>query len=1220
MASSLLNESLDSTFLQINDLDNKNEHYVSSHKFNLFQQFFIIGLDPKILYNINEIELSSLPQPFLEPKIISKYPNTDLPYLYIPDNIIASHCFPNGLKSKIIKNIKKESLKEGNFIFSLENQGYEDKESSLRTKRVYYTCYYFYESIEDYRHCINLRKNIKNKNLELNKNMYIPKVICISSFIPFFSQTTLILKYLKQYVDKYSYKNYYLNNDNNQKNNNGKKLNLIPIEKIIEGIIFNIPSLPRAKYTLQLSNDTFELPIKGINNEIHFIISPPNRLPLPLIDFSPLMYFFQIDDILEIIKWIILEVPILFFCDDIKDLTYTIEGLLSLIYPFEYAYPVVSILPEINYPLISIMRHFIFGINYKYSKDIFVKKGINVQNHNLLIVVRIEKRFDEIINFREKDKLNTNPITILRSDKNRPILKLDQLGSYYNENNQQELKRVEQGYAKKQKISFPIHHKDKSKKRFIDTVDLKAKEISVQKKRNLNKEDYNKIISGELCDTMFNFFISLLFNYQEFCFKLVKRQDTDEKIEDKNPFYKYYEKDDIIEQKYNENKIDIDDIFNVNDFLNTIPQLDKYFYSHFLSTKLFYNFMMKKIFPLSVQDKLDILYFDEKINERQAKETGNKKFTSPFLKNELKNLKENIILSSFRKPITQDYTEFLLSPQNQFRALNYFQYIKKEEKKIIIKDDDMNNNDDDINDVSFCYFVFPKLLNDDIFYKEEYTIEKFWAPERDIFTSSNSNCIFNQFEKEGNIIVNSPEMTQKYIDYNYSLNLVSTFNIKIKDFIHLLWLQYFAKTFHYSLLSEKKIQFDQMMTVLKTIQFVDQNTYNMLFWTINKYGDRNMNQDLFINLKNKSYISFLALREKTKQQNNFIRYNDNLEEEEEKNENLKNKSLMIFDETSNCENLQCNEPYNVQMKFLFNESISNDVNFIKFKCDKCQMEQYIWVKSVYDNGLGKGFNINFRLISPIALLKRKWFQDQLDLDISFISKEHIEPYMSAMFYFYLQGIYCGFMIPPRKKNIQYQIEHKDIYNVEINKNNKTNTGTSGANVINNNEDKNKPGKIEKKEIVNNNMEKAELKSTKTIEDNNKNYILVKSVSQNYLKTLKKKKTFVINNYNTQSRNVIFSRNNNTINYDNKFKNSVDLERDAVDLDISGDNKGLFEYKSNSKDKKKKKNPFKKKAPIISLNSRILKKNPSGYLNTSRNNEEYSLSSQNSFEFFKIKKK
>ena len=86
------------------------------------------------------------------------------------------------------------------------------------------------------------------------------------------------------------------------------------------------------------------------------------------------MYFFQIDDIFEIIKWIILEVPILFFCENLKDLTYTIEGLVSLIYPFEYSYPVISILPEINYPFILFLKHFIFGINHKYTKDIFIQK------------------------------------------------------------------------------------------------------------------------------------------------------------------------------------------------------------------------------------------------------------------------------------------------------------------------------------------------------------------------------------------------------------------------------------------------------------------------------------------------------------------------------------------------------------------------------------------------------------------------------------------------------------------------------------------------------------------------------------------------------------------------------------------------------------------------------------------------------------------------------
>ena len=500
MANFLLNESVDTTFLQINDLGNKNEHYVSSHKFNLFQQFFIIGLDPKVLYNINEVEILTLPSQYLEPKIISKYPNTQLPYLCIPDNIISSHCFPNGLKNKIIQTDKKELLKEEYFIFSIENQGYEDKENSLRTKRVYYTCYLFYEFIEDYRNCINLRKNIKNKNVELNKNYYIPKVICFSSFIPFYQQTTVILQNLKQYIDKYSYKNCCLNANKNDKNDDVEK-NLIPIEKIIEGLIFNIPSLPRAKYTIKIPNDTFGISYKEnnkqiknnkdknskqeyYNKEVVFQIAPVNKIPMPLIDYSQLMYYFQIDDIFEIIKWIILEVPIIFFCDNIKELTYTIEGIMALIYPFEYSYPIISILPEKNYPLISIMNHFVFGINCKYNKEIFSQKGINIQNQNLLIVVKIEKRFNEITNFKEKEKAINSPIVILKSDKYRPVLKLDQLNSYYNEKNQQELKKLEQGNTKRQKISLPMHNKEKYKKKFIDNVELKVKEIcSNQKKR-----------------------------------------------------------------------------------------------------------------------------------------------------------------------------------------------------------------------------------------------------------------------------------------------------------------------------------------------------------------------------------------------------------------------------------------------------------------------------------------------------------------------------------------------------------------------------------------------------------------------------------------------------------------------------------------------------------------------------------------------------------------
>ena len=89
---------------------------------------------------------------------------------------------------------------------------------------------------------------------------------------------------------------------------------------------------------------------------------------------------------------------------------------------------------------------------------------------------------------------------------------------------------------------------------------------------------------------------------------------------------------------------------------------------------------------------------------------------------------------------------------------------------------------------------------------------------------------------------------------------------------------------------------------------------------------------------------------------------------------------------------------------------------IKFKCEKCKKEQNVTIKAIYYNEQGKNFNINFKLISPLALLKRKWFQDKLDLDLYLVIKEHLEPYLSALFYFNLQQIYHDFIIPPKINN------------------------------------------------------------------------------------------------------------------------------------------------------------------------------------------------------------
>ena len=51
----------------------ENINELLAHKFNLFQQFFVIGFDPKIMYNIHKMDLTKLPNELSLPKIISKY-------------------------------------------------------------------------------------------------------------------------------------------------------------------------------------------------------------------------------------------------------------------------------------------------------------------------------------------------------------------------------------------------------------------------------------------------------------------------------------------------------------------------------------------------------------------------------------------------------------------------------------------------------------------------------------------------------------------------------------------------------------------------------------------------------------------------------------------------------------------------------------------------------------------------------------------------------------------------------------------------------------------------------------------------------------------------------------------------------------------------------------------------------------------------------------------
>ena len=1123
---------------------------LSGHKYNLYQHFFIVGLDPKLMNSINKIELKTYPESYLSPKIISKYPPNEINYLNIPDTIIASHCFPNGIKQIIIDSNdinNQQGLKnQTSFVFSLENQYIEDKACSLRTNRLYFTCLLFYENIDDYQEYISRKNNKSNKygldlfNIEEVKNqgILIPKVICLSSFQPYFEQSKAILENLKNYVDNYLHNK--ITNDN---------FNIYPIENIIRGLIYNLPALPRANIVLKLNKDTFEISSikkddnicgmdnidkknkKITNNEIIFSESLFNKQPRNIVNYSILMRYFRIREVFEIIKFILLEEPMLFFCDDIYVLTHIIEGLLSLIYPFEYQYPVISVLPEENYSLISMFKHFIFGINYKYKEDIFQKKGISLDDKKYIIIVKIEKRFEKIINTEEEDKIKYSVITSILSDVTKPCVKIE-----IDKMNDSDiiLDNIESEYdIEKRKLTLPMHYFEKCTKRLEKGTLEKCKEYaSKHKKKKLTIEEKENIFNSEIRRIFIYFFSCILLRYQSFCIKFDKIVDiidtpysnnsnnnkilettlitnSKEEKSTKEDFEFVYGRSPDLEEKYLLNKLKITDIFYCKNFIEDTdtPKLDRPFYKNLFETQTFFHFLKKKIFPNSTQDKLDILFFDCKVNEKLSRGSRKIKVETKFFNVDIENLNKDININSFKREPSIRFRDFLMKKNNYKKAINYYQIISKKKKTsndninndnnenannsdnetnndsglfIIslhqVNDDNEDNlisnkkssnnlvldKDDDDNDekkITFSYYVFPKLLFDDVFYKEniildELEMENNHLRNRNNYNIKNSIYLYNHFETEAINFIKNPNIEQNYKMYDYNINVRYNYNYEYEETISKLWLLYLAKTFHSITFSKKRYYFEEILMFLNDKENrIDENTIILLFNAINKYGDKKMNQELFIFLEKKKYINYLCLREKTKPDNNFIKYmnstskyylgknrgstnpeeiitkmdDSNFEANRIKIEKNINRKLFDFYIHSYCSpnlsendigNKACGEPLIINIKdiFKYDNFKRSNKKYLEIQCPKCKKVQNVTISCFFNDENDNKIQIHFYLRSPLELLKKSWFKKNNKLDILYISEKYSEEYLSALFYFYEEGFPCNFLIPKGLSN------------------------------------------------------------------------------------------------------------------------------------------------------------------------------------------------------------
>ena len=147
--------------------------------------------------------------------------------------------------------------------------------------------------------------------------------------------------------------------------------------------------------------------------------------------------YFSIDDIIKIFKYILYEIPLLFFSEDKSLLSLFIDTFLTVLSPFKYIFPHISVLPKKLYGLIHSEQKFIFGIPQNYSETFFENNNIELDKTIVVINISFDQKKNPIIKIDEKifdnkekfiieiNDFHPNEDYIMINENKTPILSVD---------------------------------------------------------------------------------------------------------------------------------------------------------------------------------------------------------------------------------------------------------------------------------------------------------------------------------------------------------------------------------------------------------------------------------------------------------------------------------------------------------------------------------------------------------------------------------------------------------------------------------------------------------------------------------------------------------------------------------------------------------------------------------------------------------------------------
>ena len=1008
--------------------------YHQTSKNNLIQSFYIIGLSLNDFFVINQKEktgefidifkekIEDIPK--LTPKIITKFPNIKNSINTISDDLVVDHCFPNGFL-KIFKKPKGEA--EPNFFqFEIDNipQNYQNEEQKIYSK-IYFTCLEIGESISDYfqykKEIINLifkYKSIKILNFDKNepggvdsKNKFseilIPKVLCFSSVLPFYNELSQLLKSIYDYsLSK-------------------KDFSSLPLEKVIENIILNtpIPLKIGAELSINFKTSNYKkkisFPLCNIN-EININYSSDMCL-------AEIFRYFTSDDVIRIFKYIIYEIPILFFSENKSILSLFVNTFLSVLSPFKYPFPHIAILPKKLYGLINSEQTFIFGINQNYNidnVDFFTRYNIELDKTLVVISITIpdnNKKNAKII-FNEKIFDNNNYDKLIIDIKNSQSKKEEFI---LLNGNRTHIINVDIPYIFKKKLSDGIS-------KYISFIG--------KKKFFSKKEVIPKDLTFKIQNVFYKFFVRIMGGYTDYFLKSSNFYTEPKNIGEK--MHSIYD-----------NEI-LKEIFNKDEFISKSQKECSSFYYIFFETKIFSNFFYERLYNNNIIDQLALRQFDLLTFLKKHSEYRKKKENKIIYENFDKDILENV------KADKKDISIFI-NEDNTFSNDDILSLVSDEDKNtdilmnygqlITIKETNKNKDNNEKAKVDYSkliniqYCIFPKLL-----------FEYF-------DTKKNINLIFLNDENINNFKTACREKKKEYEEkrpyafYEKLFEKINYFNsnrsysIYHNIYLYYIWVILLSCSLWYCEKEEKKYRLDKLFEILNIIEYFEEYVLNILFINICKYGDTPHAIKFYMKynrlMGSTNYYLLNLLCDKISQDDDFILQKN---EDEEDNINIalpkrylikvsnefankrKNKLMrgsiisedieeILFSSEQICK--KCNEIGDISK----DEIIKNESNLIeetcKYKCEKCKNDnQDIIIKFqiLFFNYLKKEAFITetgeFTLYTPYRLYRdlKKYFYEENNIELPvnniFDIKEKIN-LVNILYYFHLLNLSYDFIFP-----------------------------------------------------------------------------------------------------------------------------------------------------------------------------------------------------------------